>query len=171
VTEQDLIQIFNQINREHFEGTLALPILRWNKRLRTSAGRFLPGGRLGFTARPPKIEIAHYLLQEEKAQELIADTLGHEMIHYWLWSRRRPYGHNSEFWRKMKAMGVSRYNPVPKQRAYKYVYLCPGCQKEFPARKKLKALACAPCCKRHGNGKFDKRFLLVLGRAVQEEPA
>jgi predicted SprT family Zn-dependent metalloprotease len=158
----DLSTIFNEINQTHFDGFLDAPVLRWNSRLRTSAGRFVPGSRKFLKLVPPAIEIASYLRQETGAVALIRDTVAHEMIHYWLWVRRKPYGHTGEFLRKMRQMGVSRYNPVPKLRPYKYVYSCGSCRREFPARKRLGVLACARCCKEHANGKFDIRFQLVL---------
>jgi predicted SprT family Zn-dependent metalloprotease len=161
-----LAQYFELLNRQHFEGLLALPILRWNARLRTSAGRFIPGGRQLFSASPPIIEIASYLKHEAEGEKLIVDTLGHEMIHYWLWMRRRPYGHGAEFWTKMKLMGVSRYNPVPKRRNFKYVYQCGACAKEFPARRRLKALACAACCKAYNGGRYDKKYKLIFRREL-----
>ena len=101
-------------------------------------------------------------MDESRALELIADTLGHEMIHYWLWVRRRPYGHTAEFLAKMRLMGVSRYNSVPKLRPHKYLYRCQQCLKDFPARKKLGPLACAECCKRYNHGKYDAKYRLVL---------
>ncbi|NBU20850.1 M48 family peptidase [bacterium] len=158
----DLALIFAQINERHFDGFLDLPTLQWNSRLRSSAGRFFPGSRKWLIEFPPKIEIASYLIQEQRAHELIIDTLGHEMIHYWLWVRRRPYGHTSEFLAKMKAMGVSRYNSVPKVRPYKYIYHCQQCLKDFPARRKLGPLACAECCKLYNQGKYDIKYRLVL---------
>jgi predicted SprT family Zn-dependent metalloprotease len=105
--------------------------------------------------------VATYLREEERARDLILDTLGHEMIHYWLWVRRRPYGHTEEFYSKMNEMGVQRYNTVPRLRPYKHWYQCPGCKKEFPTRKKLGALACADCCGKWNQGKFDRRFMLI----------
>lgn len=158
----DLLEIFNRINERHFDGHLDPPLLKWNSRLRSSAGRFIPGRRKFLREDPPMIEVASYLIEEEKAEELVADTVAHEMIHYWLWVRRRPYGHTPEFYAKMRVMGVSRYNPVPRQRPYKYQYVCGTCQKRFPARKRLGKLACAACCKQHAGGRFDPRFLLVL---------
>lgn len=159
--------LFQQINEQHFDGFLEAPELLWNSRLRSSAGRFIPGRRSwqavlrGETSRAV-IEVATYLKEIDQADHHIRDTLAHEMIHYWLWTRRRPYGHTDEFWMKMQAMGVSRYNPVPKLRPVKYQYRCPGCQKVFPARRKLGKLACADCCKRHSGGKYDSRFLLAM---------
>jgi predicted SprT family Zn-dependent metalloprotease len=165
----ELVQLFEEINSRHFDGFLDPPKLKWNRRLRSSAGRFVPGARpwsIWAAERPPTIEIASYLLQEANALDLIRDTLAHEMIHYWLWVRRKPYGHTPEFWDKMTVMGVSRYNPVPRVRPYRYLYRCKGCRGEFPARRKLGLLACARCCKEHAGGRFDPRFELLLERKL-----
>jgi len=157
---------FSELNLRHFEGMLDAPELAFNPRLRISAGRFIPGartrGRFFRMLERPRIEIAHYLLTETNADHLIKDTLGHEMIHLWLWSMRRPYGHTTEFWSKMEEMGVSRYNPVPKRRPPKYLYACPSCEREFPARKRWRSVACARCCQEHAGGRYDSRFKLAL---------
>mgnify|MGYP001565548837 CR=1 FL=1 len=158
----DLDQAYEDMNIRFFDGFLPAPELAWNSRLRSSAGRFLPGVRRGPWSRPARIEVAGYLREESNAVELIVDTMGHEMIHYWLWLMGRPYGHTPEFLAKMKEMGVSRYNSVPRVRPYKYLYRCPECLKSFPARRRLGPLACASCCRRHGSGKFDHRFKLVM---------
>jgi predicted SprT family Zn-dependent metalloprotease len=164
--QHPLLKFFEETNLAHFDGFLDAPVLRWNSRLRSSAGRFVPGSRKYFKQLPPAIEIASYLLDESNAEALIRDTMAHEMIHYWLWVRKKPYGHTSEFLEKMRSMGVSRYNPVPRTRPYRYVYACEACQREFPARKKLGVLACAHCCKKHSQGKYDARFKLVLARSL-----
>src|SRR4051812_6131966 len=101
-----LIELFNRINLENFDGFLDLPQIKWNPRLRSSAGRFIPGSRRYFREIPPIIEVASYLLEERNREALILDTLAHEMIHYWLWIRQKPYGHTPEFWEKMTEMGV-----------------------------------------------------------------
>jgi predicted SprT family Zn-dependent metalloprotease len=159
----DLDAIFDELNRKHFDGFLDFVPLALNSRLRSSAGRFIPGSRKWFIEYPPKIEIASYLLKEPNAEELVRDTLGHEMIHFWLWLRRRPYGHTDEFYAKMKQMGVSRYNPVPRTRPFKWIYRCGHCQEKFRVRRRLsKALACAKCCKEFSQGRYDARFALIL---------
>src|SRR4051812_44035569 len=104
VQAMELLSLFEQINQTYFDAFLEPPVLRWNSRLRSSAGRFVPGSRKFFREAPPVIEIASYLLEEQDAPSLVSDTLGHEMIHYWLWVRRRPYGHTPEFWDKMHLM-------------------------------------------------------------------
>lgn len=153
-----LLQVFEEINAEHFDGFLDPPLLVWNAKLRTSAGRFFPGGRV----REAKIEVASYLLEVENASTHIRDTLAHEMIHFWLWVRRKPYGHTDTFWEKMQAMGVSRYNSVARKLPFKYVYACESCRKEFKARRRLGMLACLSCCKAFSQGKYDARFRLIL---------
>ncbi len=157
---------FAEINALHFDAFLDPPVFRFNSRLRSSAGRFIPGVRSGSRifvgGRPPVIELATYLFEEQEAEKYLKDTLAHEMIHLWLWVRRRPYGHTDEFWTKMEAMGVSRYNPVPRIRPPRYVYGCPACRTEYPARRKLGPLACARCCREHAGGRYDVRFRLSL---------
>jgi predicted SprT family Zn-dependent metalloprotease len=154
--------IFRELNEAHFDGFLDAPVLDWNPRLRTAAGRFIPGSRKFFREAPPKIEVASYLRDEEGAEALVRDTVAHEMIHLWLWVRRKPYGHTAEFLTKMRAMGTTRYNPVPKLRGPKYIYRCPACARDFPARRKLGVLACLDCCKKEAGGKFDRRFKLEI---------
>lgn len=164
----DLESIFNELNGKHFDGGLPLPKLIWNSRLRATAGRFRPGHRRFGWIRPPEIEVANYLLEEGNAEALVRDTMAHEMIHFWLWVRKRPYGHTEEFHEKMREMGVSRYNPVPRRRPIRYLYACPACLLEFQARRKWEKLACARCCNLHARGRFDARFRLELVRKVTE---
>ena len=164
-------ELFTRLNETHFGGSLPPISLTWNSRLRSAAGRFYPGSRKWITTYPPKIEIASYLLKAEGAEKHIRDTLAHEMIHYWLWVLRKPYGHTPEFKRKLVEVGGTRYNPVPIVRPPKYVYGCPNCEKEFPARRRLKGLACLACCKSLAQGKFDSRFRLVLKRELARESA
>ena len=169
-----LRKLFDEINATYFDHGLTTPVLRWNRRLTSSAGRFIPARRkrvfrlmgwvpdTGAGHGEAAIEIASYLLTIEGGLDQIRDTLGHEMIHYWLWCHGRPYGHSPEFHEKMREMGVSRYNAVPKHRKHKYVYVCPACARNFPTRKRLGILACADCCKTHNRGKFDSRFTLKI---------
>lgn len=162
----ELLGIFQEINQRFFDGFLDAPILIWNSRLRSSAGRFIPGSRKYPQQRAAVIEVASYLKKEKESVRHITDTVAHEMIHYWLWVRRQPYGHTPEFHIKMNAMGVSRYNPVPKTRPLKYLYTCTHCGKEFHTKRRLGTLACAPCCKKYSGGKYDARFLITLKKML-----
>ena len=159
----DLQKLFHEINRKHFGDILPLPKVSWNSRLRSTAGRFRPAKRR-FRRIPEEalIEIAAYLLEEEKGEELIRDTLAHEMIHFWLWVLKKPYGHTKEFHEKRREMGVGMYNPVPKRRPVKYRYQCPSCKREYPARRRLAQHACRKCCHEHNGGRFHHKFRLKL---------
>jgi len=161
-----LDRYFFELNAAHFDAFLEKTPLVWNDRLRTSAGRFIPGRRRFFKDDPPVIEIASYLQKIEDSSKHIRDTIAHEMIHYWLWARRRPYGHTPEFLAKMREIGASRYNTVGKRRPFKYIYKCPHCHREFPSRKKLNKLACLPCCKAHSRGRYDPRFRIIFDREI-----
>lgn len=166
--EIDLEEIFQSLNAQHFDGSLELPVLKWNGRLRIAAGRFIPGKRQFFQTKTPVIEIASYLKSEDQSFRHVWDTMGHEMIHYWLWSEKKPYGHTKEFKEKMKSMGVTRYNPVPKRRAYKYIYICPQCEQTFPTRKKMNPpLACRKCCQNFNEGAYDSKYMLRLQETLE----
>lgn len=169
-SDLDLPSLFDALNQRWFDGFLETPALEWNTRLRASAGRFIPGKRSlrWRPGRPARIELARYLLEEANSLELVNDTLGHEMIHYWLWTLGRPHGHTPDFYLKMNQMGVSRYNSVPRTRPFRYAYRCPGCAKEFFSRRRLGVLACTVCCTRHAGGRFDPRFRLVLDRELED---
>lgn len=155
----DLVSYFHSLNEQHFQNQLPIPRLSWNNRFQTTAGRFIPG-------RQKKnelacIEIASYLIQEKEASDLIQQTLGHEMIHYWLWINKKPYGHTRLFLIKMREMGVPRYNPVPRSKK-KYTYQCPHCLKVFFSSKNLIRYACGTCCRYFSSGKYDPRFIIHL---------
>jgi len=118
---------------------------------------------------PPKIEIASYLRGIDDGPHHIRDTMLHEMVHYFLWHNRKPYGHTKEFNRILKRVGAKRWNTVPKERPVKYWYRCDGCLKYIPARRQLASSACAACCQKHNGGKFHERFRLKLSDAPPRE--
>jgi predicted SprT family Zn-dependent metalloprotease len=173
LAQLDLQAAFQTLNCNHFDGFLDPPQIDWNTRLRTCAGRFSPGRPRSKSREEihPKIEIARYIIDLERAEELVYDVLGHEMIHYWLWVRQQPYGHTTEFYSKLEEMGVSRYNPVPQRKRAAYVYHCKNCGSQFPSKKFHAALACAACCQKYSKGRFDHQFLLALKRAPWLPPS
>jgi predicted SprT family Zn-dependent metalloprotease len=125
-------------------------------------GVFFPGKRKHLDLFPPKIEIASYLAEEPGASQLIYDTLAHEMIHYWLWVRGRPFDHTSEFIAKMEAMGTALYNPAPRFRQIEWRYRCECCGRQFKTKKERIDLACLDCCTKYSGGRYDSQFKLIL---------
>lgn len=155
-----LPQIFQELNLRHFQGELPPPLLRWNLRLRSTAGRFAPGSKNPLRPRLPLIEIASYLQGIPEGEHHVRDTMLHEMVHYFLWHKKKPYGHTAEFHSILKRVGARRYNPVPKLSPVKHWYECPRCLIKVPARRKLSPAACAACCKKYNRGEFSAEFLL-----------
>ncbi len=162
-----LEEIFHQLNEKHFGSALPKPRLLWNSRLRSSAGRFCPGSRNPLKPKMPEIEVASYLSEHEDSVVHITDTLLHEMVHYYLWFQKKPYGHTPEFHQILKRVGARRYNPIPKLSPVKYWYECRQCRKKIPARRKIRTSACADCCKSYNRGYFSEKFLLVLSTEGQ----
>jgi predicted SprT family Zn-dependent metalloprotease len=157
-----LEEIFHQLNERHFGSSLPQPKLLWNSRLRSSAGRFCPGSRNPLKPKLAEIEVATYLKEHVDSAIHITDTLLHEMVHYYLWFQKKPYGHTPEFHQILKRVGARRYNPIPKLSPVKYLYECRQCRKKIPARRKLRPSACADCCKSYNRGYFSEKYLLVL---------
>lgn len=155
-----LEQIFQELNLRHFQGELPLLKISWNSRLRSTAGRFGPGSRNPLRPRAPLIEIAAYLEGIPEGEYHVRDTMLHEMIHYYLWFKKKPYGHTAEFRSIMKRVGARRYNPVPKLSPIKHWYECPKCLIKVPARRKLAVSACAVCCKKYNRGEYSAQFIL-----------
>lgn len=172
----DLNALFQKINETCFGGELIPLHLSYNSRLRSAAGRFFPGQKQWFRNHkivsevPPRIDIATYLSQLPEGKKHIEDTLKHELIHYWLWSQKKPYGHTPLFKAKMIEIGATRYNPVPMTRPPKFLYACPHCEKEFRAKRRMRAKACLSCCNQHSNGKYDVRFKLYLKEVAPLPP-
>lgn len=168
-----LEELFRELNELHFGGRLELPVLTWNERLSSTAGRFTPGSRNPLRRRSPLIEVASYLRELEDGAMHVSDTILHEMIHYQLWAEGKPYGHTDEFHAIMRRVGAKRYNPVPKSRPYKHWYECPQCRKRIPARRKIGISACMDCCRSYAGGRYDRRFRLELvmsdGICLEEE--
>jgi len=158
---KDLLPLFEELNQLHFGGVLAPPLFVWNSRLRSSAGRFAPGCKFP-PLRPARIEMAQYLLTIENSSHHIRDTLLHEMVHYFLWNQRKPWGHTAEFKQILKRVGASRYNTVPQRSPPRFRYKCPQCQEIYGTKRKIRPSACLPCCRKFSRGKFDRRFLLEL---------
>ena len=157
-----LLKIFDELNRVHFADELPQPSLSWNSRLSSTAGRFVPGRPNPLFYRAPEIEVASYLRDLPDGEMHVRDTVLHEMIHYVLWFRRRPYGHTPEFHQILKRVGAKRFNPVPKVRPVKHWYECPSCRLQIPARRKMGSSACLRCCEKYNRGEFSGKFRLRL---------
>ncbi len=135
--------------------------VEWNSRLKTSAGRA--------DYRQKLILLNPRLLEHPGETER---TLRHELAHVLAQFRagRRPIlPHGAEWQQACRDLGIrdeKRCHNLPfpvSERARRYLYRCPHCQRDFHrVRRSKRALACLACCRAHNGGEFDARFRLKL---------
>jgi predicted SprT family Zn-dependent metalloprotease len=135
--------------------------VEWNSRLKTAAGR--ADYRQKLISLNPR-------LFEHPAE--IDRTLRHELAHIlaqFRAGRRRILPHGEKWRTACSDMGIAdekRCHNLPfpaSERARRYLYKCPNCQRDFQrARRMKRAVACLACCRAHNGGEFDARFRLRL---------
>lgn len=139
--------------------------VEWNSRLKTTAGRADYRERLIYL---------NPQLTEHPAE--VERTLRHELAHIlaqFRAGRRRILPHGPEWRQACHDLAISdekRCHNLPfpvSERARRYLYRCPNCQRDFPRVRRIKrAVACLACCHAHNGGKFDARFRLRLVTAA-----
>ncbi|MEW6412148.1 MAG: SprT-like domain-containing protein [Candidatus Zixiibacteriota bacterium] len=140
----ELYRRFDMFNWLYFDGKLPRSRIEYSGRM-TSAGSYSSSMKLIRMGRR-----YHELFPEE-----INDTLKHEMLHI------RHHHHDSVFKKEAARIGASvraRTHPLL-QKPPRYIYLCPGCGKEYPRQRRLRMSSCGDCSR---GGRFDSRFKLTL---------
>src|SRR5438132_277070 len=99
-------------------------------------------------------------------------TFLHELAHLlaqFRVGRKRISPHGDEWRAACLDLGIGdekRTHNLPfpiSQRARRFLYKCPNCEKSFPRVRKIRrAIACLACCRAHNDGEFDPRFKLRL---------
>ena len=158
---EKLITLFAELNTVFFESTLPSIEVRFSGRLKTTGGQYF--------RRPKKlIQISTRYLAFENAWEEIRDTLGHEMVHFWLDHQGKPCGHTPEFRAKLSACGFNRYSRLAPVRM-RYTYKCPKCEVSYHRRKRG-IWSCGPC----SGKRYNPIYRLVLvdeTEAPKEKPS
>lgn len=148
----DLDRLFDELNRRFFADRLEAR-LEWSNRMRTSAGSCRP------KARVIRISVPYH----RRRPAALTVTLAHEMLHLVV-----P-GHGPEFRRLgapiARTLGVDwrefRYaERFADPSRHRYVYVCPRCGMEFPARASRR-MSCGLC----GPGRYDEAFRLELAES------
>jgi predicted SprT family Zn-dependent metalloprotease len=147
--QERLVSLFWELNYLHFGGVLPPIELRFSGRLKTTGGQFF--------RKPAKlIQVSTRYLELANAWEEIRDTLGHELVHYWLDFQGEPCGHTPAFRRKLRECGFNRYSRL-KPAGARYQYVCASCGTVYHRRRKG-LWSCGPC----SGPRFDRRFVLRL---------
>lgn len=159
-------ELFASANDRLFNGRLPACRLSWNRRFRNL------GGRIDCRQNLIELSSAHF---EACGAPALGIVLIHEQIHLSLSTDHLSSGHTPEFKRRSLALGLPSIHhamPLP-QRLRRprrvHVYRC-ACGKEVQSRVRFRQpRACAACCRRHANGRFDRRFLLeYIGAEVRD---
>lgn len=147
--QYELQRLFWELNHKYFAALLPPIELSFSGRLRTTGGQY---------HRRPKrcIQISTRYFSIPNTWTEIQDTLGHEMVHYWLDFLGRPCGHTPEFRQKLAACGFARYSRLTPIGA-RYRYICPQCNIIYHRRRRG-IWSCGPC----SGDRFDLRYKLVL---------
>lgn len=168
-THGALADLYDELNRRHFDGRLPGCELRWNGRLRTTAGRV--------DLRRRVIELSPGYHGRFGRREL-RDTLLHEMLHVAQHVGGRKVGHTTEMKRMARRLGIRRLyaKETPDRRPLRYRYRCPSCDRTVWRRIRIgrHRNACADCCNRWNRGRWHPRYVLVLDAEhppARERPA
>ncbi len=143
-------------------------VLRWNPRLRNTAGMAYPGRHL-ITLNP---RLALF------GDEEIDRTLRHELAHLLAQDRvgrKRIDPHGKEWKQACADLGLAGEKrthdlPLPRHRVSpRFFYLCPGCGFELKRVRPLRRnSACVKCCRTHNRGRYDARFRFVPAQPRSE---
>jgi SprT protein len=158
----DVQQTARELMRANGAARIAAELrVEWNSRLKTAAGR--ADYRQKLISLNPR-------LSEHPAE--IDRTLRHELAHVlaqFRVGRRRILPHGVEWQQACRDLGITdekRCHNLPfpvSERARRFLYKCPNCQRDFPRTRRIKrAVACLACCRAHSGGEFDSRFRLRL---------
>ncbi|WP_165329192.1 SprT family protein [Streptococcus tangpeifui] len=111
----------------------------WNRRLRTTGGRFFPkDGHLDFN---PKIYEAVELT-------IFRKIVRHELCHYHLYYAGKGYKHDDrEFRQLLKEVDGLRYVPKLQEQNFRYLYQCQACGQTYPRQRRvnLNKFRCGRC--------------------------
>jgi predicted SprT family Zn-dependent metalloprotease len=168
LSEADLQLLFARLNYEHFNGEIPDCRIRYNSRFSNSAGR------ITYSAWPVLIELSprHF----ERYPEALEETLLHEMVHAWCYSKWRDTGHGPRFKKKSRECGLgSIYHDMGSVGAVsastkRYILRCEQCAFEVLRRKKPgKPASCPRCDARRFNARFPLTIYEITGMEVVGE--
>ncbi len=140
------------------ESLAAALTVRWNARMRSTAGMAYPGKWL--VTLNPRIQA----FGDDEVDRTLRHELAHLLAHHRV-GRRRIAPHGPEWRAACIDLGLVEETrchtlPLPRRQVAKpYHYRCPGCgavlKRTRPLRRKA---ACLLCCRAHNRGQYDERF-------------
>ncbi|MGT2910556.1 SprT family protein [Streptococcus cameli] len=140
----NLTDYVRQVSQEDF-GKPFLHEAHWNKRLRSTGGRFFPkDGHLDFN---PKMVDQHGL-------DIFRQIVRHELCHYHLYFEKKGYKHGDQDFKTLlkEVNGLRFAPPLQDKKRANHLYQCLGCQQLYPRKRRIDTakFRCGKC-----RGKLD----------------
>lgn len=133
-------------------------VVRWNKRLRTTAG----------FACYERCEVMLHADLKKISEAEVDKTLRHELAHLLAGARsgkKRIAPHGIEWRQACRDLGIpgeGRTHTLPfmrRRQTRKFFYRCPSCLNILSrVHKPRRPIACLSCCRKHARGHYDERF-------------
>lgn len=98
-----IYEIFDKLNKEYFKSELPYIRILWCDTFGHGEWFKQFGDFMAIPGKRPYIRLSRKLCNEPKE---IAKVLYHEMIHFWLYVNKKPWGHTKEFHKKLKEYKV-----------------------------------------------------------------
>ena len=94
-----IYEIYDKLNKQYFNDALPYIRILWSDSF--GHGKYFKqfGDFIAMPGKRPYIRLSKKLCDEPKR---IAQTLYHEMVHFWLYASKKPWGHTKEFRKKLK---------------------------------------------------------------------
>ncbi|MFB4168141.1 SprT family protein [Virgibacillus sp. JSM 102003] len=130
LNEKELYELVNELSLKHFHKPFK-DTIRYNNRLRTTGGRYLPSKRV--------IELNPKYSMEMGEKEVIG-IIKHELVHYHLHIEGKGYKHGDRDFKKLlKITGSPRHcNPLPSSLKHKkHIYICRSCSRVYKRTRRI----------------------------------
>lgn len=140
MNEEELEKLVNQLSITFFNKSF-IDQVKFNHRLRTTGGRYIPSKRL--------IEInPKYVLETDEAE--VHGIIKHELCHYHLHIEGKGYKHgDKEFKELLKKTGSPRHcKPLPSEiKSFKFQYKCSACGSIYNRKRRVNTAkyVCGKC--------------------------
>jgi predicted SprT family Zn-dependent metalloprotease len=149
-------RVFDRVNRKYFHGEVERPVFKLSNRMKRRAGQ-VNLSRWEMTISVPYHD--RYGWDGE-----LENTTKHEIIHLFLRQTRKPSGHNRLFKEIANRIDAPYYSREMPQTSFRYLFECPNCKREYKVRKWIGGrYSCGKC----SNGRFDKRYILVIRETLR----
>ncbi|MFD1038353.1 SprT family protein [Virgibacillus byunsanensis] len=140
LNNEELFTIVNEVSVKYFYKPFKHDV-RYNNRLRTTGGRYIPAKKL--------IELNPKYMIEMDENEYIG-IIKHELVHYHLHIEGKGYKHgDQDFKQLLKKTGSPRHcKPLPStKKEYKHTYTCNNCGYVYKRKRRvdIKKFRCGKC--------------------------